>query len=272
MDISSQEVYHRSFEPDDFLSHHFYDIHPVHNQVTLDGLHDLYSNKYREKTDLKVLEVGCGPAIAYQISAAPHASKIVMAELVERNRDAIRLWVDKKPGAYVWTPFLRYVVQRLEGKGEEEVTKREEQLRRVITSIIPCDATENPPIPPGYEGPYDVVLETSLLTTICTNEDDLVAALIRMSKLLKPGGTFASKSYVVEGTTTCTHTYPIGGGNTAVACNLSQDSLYQCIKAAGFSSIEFKRSTSFDSSYMAESKVEGAAYYGTVFVTAVKTM
>ena len=74
-----------------------------------------------------------------------------MADLAECNRDAVRLWLDKKPAAHNWAPFVRYVVQTLEGKGEEEVAKREEQLGRVITSTIPCDATKDPPVPPGYE-------------------------------------------------------------------------------------------------------------------------
>ena len=80
MDVSSQEVYRQSFESGGYLFSRFNEIHPIHNQFTLGGLHDLYSSKYRERTDLKVLEIGCGPAIAYQISAAPHASEIVMAE------------------------------------------------------------------------------------------------------------------------------------------------------------------------------------------------
>ena len=272
MDVSSQEIYHQSFDPECYLLTFFNEIHPVHSQITLDGLHDLYSNKYRERTDLKVLEIGCGPAIAFQISAAPHASEIVMADLVERNRDTVRLWLDKKPGAHNWAPFVRYVVQTLEGKEEEEVAKRKERLRRAITSVIPCDATKDPPVPPGYEGPYDVVLETALLDVICTNEDELVAALVRMSKLLKPGGTFVSKSYLVEDTctTTNTHTYPIGDGNRAVVYKISQDLLYKCIKAAGFSNIEFKRSKPFDNTTMVEHMVEGATFYGTAFVTAVK--
>ena len=223
MDVSSQAVYHQEFEPGFFLFSNFNEISPVHSQVALDGLHALYSSKYQERTDLKILEIGCGPAIAFQISAAPHASKIVMAELVERNRDAIRVWLDKKPGAHDWAPHFRYVVQTLEGEGEQEVAEREEQLRRAITSIVPCDATKDPPVPPGYDGPYDVVIETSMLHIISTNEDDLLAALIRISKLLKPGGTFVSKSYLVEGVTTDTHTYSIGGGGSrAVAYNISQ--------------------------------------------------
>lgn len=70
-------------------------------------------------------------------------------------------------------------MQKLEGEGEEEAAKREEQLQKVITFIIPCDATEDQPVPPGCEGPYDVVVEISVLNIICicSNEDDLVATI-----------------------------------------------------------------------------------------------
>ena len=81
-----------------------------------------------------------------------------------------------------------------------------------------------------------------------------------------------SARYLIEGVTTNTYSYPIGDGSRAVVYKITQDLLYKCIKAAGFSNIEFKRSTSYDSSYMVENMVEGATFYGTAFVTAVKAM
>ena len=88
-----------------------------------------------------------------------------MADLVESCRDTVQLWLDKSPNAHDWTPFFRYVVQTLEGKGEEEIVRREEQLRKAVKAVIYCDLLEDPPVPPGYEGPnYDVVLERVVST------------------------------------------------------------------------------------------------------------
>ena len=103
------------------------------------GLHELYSGG---ASGLRILEIGCGPVIAWQISAAPFASEIVMADLVQSCRDAVQLWLDKSPKAHDWTPFFRYVVQTLEGKGEEEIAKREEQLRNAVKAVIYCNALE----------------------------------------------------------------------------------------------------------------------------------
>ena len=37
-----------------------------------------------------------------------------------------------------WSPIVNYIVQKLEGKSEEKATKREEELRRKISRIVPC--------------------------------------------------------------------------------------------------------------------------------------
>jgi len=43
------------------------------------------------KSKLKILEIGCGPVIACQISAAPHTSEITVAELAEFNHNVLHL-------------------------------------------------------------------------------------------------------------------------------------------------------------------------------------
>jgi hypothetical protein len=79
---------------------------------------------------LKVLDYGCGPVIAYIISAAGiEATEIVLADFTDGCREAVQLWLDKNPSAWDWTPYIKYVVQTLEGNEDEyEVTQREESL------------------------------------------------------------------------------------------------------------------------------------------------
>jgi len=43
------------------------------------------------KSKLNILEIGCGPVIACQISAAPHTSEITVAELAEFNHNVLHL-------------------------------------------------------------------------------------------------------------------------------------------------------------------------------------
>ena len=92
MEISSKEDYKQKFSPNDYLSSHFTEIDTVRNQPSLEGMHELFSTG---EFGGKILEIGCGPVVAWQISAAPHASEIVLADLVESNRAAVRLWLTK---------------------------------------------------------------------------------------------------------------------------------------------------------------------------------
>ena len=113
----------------------------------------------------------------------------------------------KNPNAHDWTQYFRYVLQTLEGKGEEEVAKRESQLRSVIKAVIPCDITKDPLLPLDYEGPYDVVLESLALALVGNTDADLVAALTRISKLIKPGGGSSARQSWRKGPLylVCTH-------------------------------------------------------------------
>jgi hypothetical protein len=79
---------------------------------------------------LNVLDYGCGPVIAHVISAAGiESTEIVLAEFTDGCREAVQLWLDKDSSAWDWTPYIKYVVQTLEGNEDEyEVTQREESL------------------------------------------------------------------------------------------------------------------------------------------------
>lgn len=260
--LSHQEDFIDDFDPDLYLQR-YKDLEKY--QHVLERLHELYSTGVKGK----ILELGCGPVLNYQISAAPHASEIVMADLSERNRDTLRLWLDKSPKAYDWRPHIRYVVHTLEGKeGEEEVAKREEQMRRVIKTVIPCDVTKDPPVPPGYEGPYDVVLESATLDSACHDEASYFAALLRLSKLVKPGGTFVSKTWLVEGASLPVRTYAVGG-KAFSSVNVSGKMLLEGLGRAGFSDIKYKKPPSFK--FEPPHQLAGAEYAGGVIVTAVKT-
>ena len=57
-----------------------------------------------------------------------------------------------------FTAIFNYVFEDLEGKREEEVVKRQDDLRRLVKGVIPCDILCDPPLlVPGYEGPYDII-------------------------------------------------------------------------------------------------------------------
>ena len=263
-EISTNEDYKQRFSTNVYLSEYYSDIDAVHHQHTLEGLHELFSSG---QFGGKILEIGCGPVIAWQISAAPHASEIVLAALGESNRDAIHLWLNKDARAHDWTPFFRYIVQTLEGKGEEEIPKREEQLRQVVKAVIPSDITKDPPVSLTNEGPYDIIMDMAAVCTIAKNEADYVAIWIRLAKLLMPGGVIISKTYIVEDLPVSTYSYPVGKEEFFQIVT-TEEMLRKSLKTAGFSIVKVKRSTSFDSTDPCIQ--QGATFYGTVFVIAKK--
>ena len=201
--VSSPEEFQKGFKTETYLSARYSCIDDW-DETTLKGLHKFYSNGV---SGLKIFEIGCGPVIVHQISAAPYASEIVLSDIVDSNLEAVQLWLDKNPNAHDWTQYFRYVLQTLEGKGEEEVAKRESQLRSVIKAVIPCDITKDPLLPPSYEGPYDVVLDSLALLLVGNTDADLVAALTRISKLIKPGGGSSARQSWRKGPLhlVCTH-------------------------------------------------------------------
>ena len=145
---------------------------------------------------LKVLDYGCGPVLAYTINAAGANAEIVLAEYGEKCRNALQDWLSHSPSAWDWTPYIKHVVCDLEGKDDSEVQKRDENLRKAIKAIVPCDITQDPPIAKGYEGPYDVVMSMLCIENGCLTRNEYKAAMQRLTKLVKRGGNFLLHSSV----------------------------------------------------------------------------
>lgn len=92
------------------------------------SVHQFFVQKHLISKDvpLKVLDYRCGPALAYNISAAGESMEIVLAEYGETCHNALQDWLDRSPSTWDWTQYIKYVVCELEGKDENEVQKREE--------------------------------------------------------------------------------------------------------------------------------------------------
>ena len=183
--------YHNKFSPSAYLETRyskspgeykfrafvFQQLHSFFDSVTASG-----------STDFKVLDYGCGPAIANVISAARVATEVIFAEYTEKNRTEINHWIENDPSAWNWGPHFEYIVQTMEGKGAQETIEREKRLRSTIRAVVPCDITQDPPIAEGFEGPYDVVLTILSMEAGCSTLEEYKAAVKRVSKLIKPAG------------------------------------------------------------------------------------
>ena len=138
--------------------------------------------------NIAVLDYGSGPTLLSTISAATKASEIVLSDYSDTNLQALRLWLHRDTAAFDWSPHFSFVVKELEGKGEEEVVERQEQVRKLVKALVHCDLTQDPPIDRGYDKLYDVVISSMVVESVAQNYDEYKLYISRQGKLVKPGG------------------------------------------------------------------------------------
>ena len=199
----------------------------------LKRLHEFYQS-YLSTAKLKILEIGTGPSIANIISAAPYAAEIVLSEYTEANRSALLQWLNNDPNAFDWTHVFKYIVVDLEGKTEEVI--QAELVRKVVKAVVPCDVTQDPPIPNEYVDQYDVVTDFLCLVSVCAMTEDYTAALVRLHTLLKPGGKVVLYSSETDNTQTPV-SYPVGPLYYFGLC-LSRDVIFKSLEQAGFCDVK----------------------------------
>ena len=93
------------------------------------------------------MDIGTGPSIAYSISVAFYASKIIWAEYAVPNQAALTAWLENQKDAHDWMPYFKKIVTGMEGKDEMEVKRRVTMVREKVKAVVPCDITKDPPIP-----------------------------------------------------------------------------------------------------------------------------
>ena len=112
------------FDPSVFLQRYEV-IRGARSEHILRCYHDVFRTLPQNVT---VLDYGSGPTLLSTISAATKASEIVMSDYSDANLQALRLWLQRDTAAFDWSPHFSFVVKELEGKGEEEVVERQEQV------------------------------------------------------------------------------------------------------------------------------------------------
>ena len=116
-----------------------------------------------------------------------------------------------------------HVVQTLEGKSEEEAKQREEELRSKISQVIPCDIRENNPIELKEPTLFDVVGSSLCLEAVMESEAAYREAILKLSKLLKPGGHLVMAGVLGQSF------YRVGDGKF-YTFPLSKDLIYQALE------------------------------------------
>ena len=223
------------FNPQDYLqTYSVANLGPLH-LLRLKELLQFYQS-YPPTAKLRILDIGSGPSIANSISAAPHAAEIILSEYTEANRSTLLQWLNSDPNAFDCTHVFKHVVVDLEGKPAKEIQTRADLVRKVVKAVVPCDVTQDPPIPTEYVDEYDIVTEFLCLTAACATKEDYKAALVRLHALLKSGGKIVL--YTVHCKDAPTNASYSVGPHNFFELRISEDFIFKSLEEAGFCDVK----------------------------------
>ena len=190
-DVTHRPQRKHCFDAETYLKSFYYHCITVPNQLVfpLQCIHDVFQSLPRS---LKVLDYGTGPVICYVISAAGRQSEIVLSDPAHANREALKKWLFNEPSAFDWTLYFNHVVQKLEGRSEQEARERKEILRRSVKDVAYCEIEDDHPITTKYPGLFDVIviIETGALASAHSQDvHGFEHGVAKLAALLKPGGT-----------------------------------------------------------------------------------
>jgi hypothetical protein len=137
------------------------------------------------QSNQKILDYGCGSSIPFSISAAARASKLVLAEYAEQNREHLKKWLDGESSAHDWSPYFKYVVEILEERSSEVAIQREEEFRNKAR-VISCDINKESFI--EESDTYDTVMSFLCLDSGCRDTNAFKAGMKKLASLVKDGG------------------------------------------------------------------------------------
>ena len=208
---------------------------------TLQCFHD-FVQKYKNQWDYsraKFLEVGGGPNIMPLISIAPYVSEIVFSEYAAECRKSVELWKTGSPGAYDWSPFMQYVVDKFEGNSDPNAAKTRQDLMRSKVRVVPCNmlADGQSIIDDGAvastRSRYDVVSMSGCLEACVNSESQYSDCLAKLKNVLTPEG-------IIVGTTFFGASWWNVEGVMYHAFSISKDGFLAALQMAGFTLLEQK--------------------------------
>ena len=236
MELKSGNDYHDHFDTKSYLSSYLSGNpeNRVWDIFATKCCHEFWSKLPRN--NLRVLNFGGGPTISDLISAAPCVEEIVFAEYTEKNRQAVEKWQKNLPESPDWSPFFKFIVEKLEGNSSEEVTNRESELRKKIRHILPCDIEWEDPVKwPSTWGPqsatFDVVTTSFCLEVCAKSYEGYRQAIAKLKRYLKPNGHIVLFGSLGE-------SYYIVGQERFRSFTLSKNFIVETLASEGFKMAE----------------------------------
>ena len=221
--LPSRQGFEKHFNPRVYLDEYF---------TSLDD-EDVFMARFLARVlrplpgQLLVHEFGGGPTLYSVAALCAKAREIHFSDAVSASLVEVQLWVDGKPEAFNWEPYIRLALEA-EGAAATPtaIAERTHAMRRRLTRLMLCDAQS--PIPLGDPHLYyDLVAAHHCTDVAATTVDDWIQTLRNVSSLVAPGG------WLIVSVTTGTSLYTVGA-NQFHCVSLTQEDMARGYRAAGF--------------------------------------
>lgn len=184
--MAAQEVFETTFDrfnSNDYLQEYYSQIGHENSEL-LQFFAQIYKDINGEPT---MLEFGGGPTVYQLISAAPKVKEIHFADYLDSNLQEVKLWQRGSERSFNWRPFIKRALtyEGINGVNEDQVTLREELIRKKISRYLFCNAFQRDPIDPQYRQYYDLLSMNFVTESITYSKEvwkQLVANVCSMVK------------------------------------------------------------------------------------------
>ncbi|KAL5505881.1 hypothetical protein EMCRGX_G007420 [Ephydatia muelleri] len=181
---------------------------------------------------MTMLNYGGGPDLLPLLYAAHKIKGYVHADYAPNNLREVENWTTGDPSAFNWQRHLGYCLE-LESRGES-VERREKRMREVIKAVVHCDMMAEQIIRKEYQGPYDYVICSGVLDSVCQSTESFSTAVKRLSDLVKVGGYLHIEMSYGTDENKCSGCYEVGGIVYKTVLSVTKAQIIDTIKAQGF--------------------------------------
>ncbi|XP_065836614.1 nicotinamide N-methyltransferase-like [Oscarella lobularis] len=205
----------------------------------LTKLHEFYTKTTHFPPDsASILEFGGGPTVSHLISAAPFASRIVLADYSPAALKTTNEWKKATPTSAEthWTAFFQYVIRNLEKNHKDDALEQRASEVKVKLSCTPCNILDEKPLgKDDYDNYFDVVSSSFCLEVACPTNDRFISSVQKLAKLLKGSGSWFVLNCVLG-----ERRYPVGE-KMFFTLPLTEDLVKEALDKAGFRLINFDK-------------------------------
>jgi hypothetical protein len=201
-------------------------------------LYEKYCPGALDASSAKALDIGSGPSFNPVIGLIPYVSNVVLSEYDEENRKEAQRWKEESPKAFDWRPFMSAALTFSEHDqpvDDNSLQTRENEIRRKVSIIIPCDVRSKEIIDPKYvpDGGFDVVTSMGVINVGASTKAEVYQALENIHSILNQGGLLFC---YMSGKSTY---YTMGSAEKYPLVYITDDDVKEALRKAKFDLKEF---------------------------------